>query len=96
VVSSGCCDFRRCDRWLVSGYLEGCANGTRLSEADRIQLNVGRQCDNRFDISVQRKSSGAEHWVGGSKGFAHPALSKTHTRTSGVSERMLVWPLANS
>jgi hypothetical protein len=41
--------------------------------------------------SVQRKSPGAEHWVGGSKGFAHPVLSKTHTRTSGVSERLLVW-----
>jgi hypothetical protein len=32
---------------------------------------------------------GAEHWVGGSKGFAHPELSKTHTRTRGVSQRKL-------
>jgi hypothetical protein len=33
--------------------------------------------------------TGAEHWVGGSEGFAHPELSKTHTRTSGVSQRKL-------
>jgi hypothetical protein len=47
-------------------------------------------------ISVQRKSSGAEHWVGGSEGFAHPALSKTHTRRSGVSEELLILVLAKS
>ena len=34
--------------------------------------------------------TGAEHWVGGSKGFAHPELSKTHTRTRGVSEKLLI------
>jgi hypothetical protein len=28
------------------------------------QLSVGRQDDNRFRITVQRKSLGAEHWVG--------------------------------
>jgi hypothetical protein len=32
----------------------------------------------------------AEHWVGGSRGFAHPVLSKTHTRTSGVTEKRLL------
>jgi hypothetical protein len=40
--------------------------------------------------------TGAEHWVGGSKGFAHPELSKTHTRTSGVSEKLLTLLLAKS
>jgi hypothetical protein len=39
---------------------------------------------------------GAEHWVGGSEGFAHPALSKTHTRTSGVSGGRSFKVLANS
>jgi len=34
--------------------------------------------------------TGAEHWVGGGKGFAHPELSKTHTRTRGVSEGLLI------
>ena len=32
---------------------------------------------------------GAEHWVGGIPGFAHPRISKTHTRTRGVSRRKL-------
>jgi hypothetical protein len=34
--------------------------------------------------------TGAEHWVGGSQGFAHPELSKTHTRTRGVCEKLLI------
>jgi hypothetical protein len=34
--------------------------------------------------------TGAEHWVGGSLGFAHPGFSKTHTRTRGVSEKLLI------
>jgi hypothetical protein len=38
---------------------------------------------------------GAEHWVGGSEGFAHPVLSKTHTRTSGQDESRRFWFLAN-
>jgi len=53
------------------------------------QPDVGRQYDNRFRITVQESRFGAEHWVGGGKGFAHPELSKTHTRTSGVSEGLL-------
>jgi hypothetical protein len=28
--------------------------------------------------------TGAEHWVGGILGFAHPGVSKTHTRSGGV------------
>ena len=51
-----------------------------LAGGELNQLNVGRQCDNRFRIPVQESRTGAEHWVGGSEGFAHPELSKTHTR----------------
>jgi hypothetical protein len=34
--------------------------------------------------------TGAEHWVGCSLGFAHSGLSKTHTRSGGVSEGLLI------
>jgi hypothetical protein len=44
------------------------------------QPDVGRHYDNRFRIPVHESRTGAEHWVGGSEGFAHPELSKTHTR----------------
>jgi hypothetical protein len=47
-------------------------------------------------FTVHESHFDAEHWVGGSEGFAHPELSKTHTRASGVSEELLVLLLADS
>jgi len=32
---------------------------------------------------------GAEHWVGGILEFAHSGVSKTHTRTRGMSEKVV-------
>jgi len=41
---------------------------SRIARAEsreaRAQFDVGRQCNNRFRIPVQRKLLGAEHWVG--------------------------------
>ena len=52
-----------------------------------VMLGVNATTDSyRFNES----RTGAEHWVGGSKGFAHPELSKTHTRRSGVNQRELM------
>ncbi len=78
--SGGCpgFEFRNHGLWR---YFQEELEGGKLSQPD-----VGRQYDNRFRITVQRNRTGAEHWVGGGEGFAHPELSKTHTRTSGVSE----------
>jgi hypothetical protein len=44
------------------------------------QPDVGRHATTVIPFTVLRKSPDAEHWVGGGKGFAHPELSKTHTR----------------
>jgi len=41
-------------------------------------------------FTVQRKSLGAEHWVGGTLGFAHSGVSTTHTRLGGEIQRKLV------
>ena len=40
-------------------------------------------------FTVHESRFDAEHWVGGILEFAHSGVSKTHTRTSGVSEEML-------
>ena len=56
------------------------------------QFNVGRQCDNRFRITVQESRFGAEHWVGRElsaiswkRAVSHQlsAFSKTQTRLGG-------------
>ena len=36
----------------------------RMQERSAQQSNVGRQCDNRFRITVQESCLAAEHWVG--------------------------------
>ena len=56
-----------------------CVRDVKLAN---VMLGVNATTDSyRFNES----RAGAEHWVGGSKGFAHPALSKAHTRTRGVT-----------
>ena len=49
-------------------------------------VNATTESVSRFNES----RTGAEHWVGGILGFAHPGVSKTHTRRRGVNQRQLM------
>jgi hypothetical protein len=63
---------------------------TLRREVSKVSLMLGVKRDNRESVHGPMKVVfDAKHWVGGILEFAHSGLSKTHTRTRGVSEKQL-------
>ena len=56
---------------------------------------LGVKRDNRESVHGPMKVVfDAKHWVGGILEFAHSGVSKTHTRTRGVTEKQLLLVLS--